>query len=75
MDESLHKLALIRDSITDEQKPYLVQRLQNYLENNQDYMVNYNKSEKANKPFTSQVAQFYVDYIINARHKRKQKMQ
>ncbi len=43
---------------------------------NMDYeFVNCDEREKANKPFTSQVAEFHIDSIINARHKRKQKMQ
>ena len=45
------------------------------LENNRDYLINYDEREKANKPFTSQVAESHIDSIINARHKRKQKMQ
>ena len=45
------------------------------LENNLDYLVNYDERQKANLVFTSQVAESHIDSIINARHKRKQKMQ
>jgi UDP-N-acetylmuramate-alanine ligase len=48
--------------------------LQDYLKNNQKYLVNYGEREKANKVFTSQVAESHIDSIINTRHKRK-KMQ
>jgi hypothetical protein len=74
-EEALRKIALIRDNITDEKKRSKLKGLQDYLENNLEYLVNYNEREKANKPFTSQVAESHIDSIINARHKRKQKMQ
>jgi hypothetical protein len=75
VDESLQKLTLIRDNITDEQKRSKFKGLQDYLAKNRDYLINYNERKKANKPFTSQVAESHIDSIINARHKRKQKMQ
>ncbi len=75
VDESLQKLTFIRDNITDEQKRSKLKGLQDYLENNRDYLVNYDEREKAKKPFTSQVAESHIDSIINTRHKRKQKMQ
>jgi len=37
--------------------------------------VNYDQRKQAGKVFTSQVAECHIDSIINARHKRKQKMQ
>jgi hypothetical protein len=75
VDESLQKLTLIRDNITDEKKHSKLKGLQDYLENNLDYLINYDEREKANKPFTSQMAESHIDSVINARHKRKQKMQ
>lgn len=74
-EETLRKIALIRDNITDLKKQAKLKGLQDYLQNNLEYLVNYNEREKANKPFTSQVAESHIDTIINARHKRKQKMQ
>jgi len=74
-EETLRKITLIRDNITDEKKLSKLKGLQDYLQNNLEYLVNYNEREKANKPFTSQVAESHIDTIINARHKRKQKMQ
>jgi len=50
VDESLQKLTFIRDNITDEQKRPKLKRLQDYLENNRDYLVNYDEREKAKKP-------------------------
>jgi hypothetical protein len=74
-EETLRKIALIRDNITDLKKRSKLKELQDYLQNNLEYLVNYNERKKANKTFTSQIAEAHIDTIINARHKRKQKMQ
>jgi hypothetical protein len=74
-NEAVQKLTLMRDNITDEKKRSKLKGLQDYLKNNQKYLVNYGEREKVNKVFTSQVAESHIDSIINARHKRKQKMQ
>lgn len=74
-EEALKKIAIIRDNITDEKKRSKLKGLHDYLKNNLDYLVNYDEREKANKAFTSQVAESHIDSMINARHKRKQKMQ
>jgi hypothetical protein len=74
-DEALQKLSLLRDHITDTKKRSKFKGLQDYLKNNQKYLVNYSEREKANKVFTSQVAESHIDSMINTRHKRKQKMQ
>jgi len=62
------------DNISDEKKRSKLKGLQDYLENNLDYLVNYSEREKT-KVFTGQLAESHIDSIINARHKRKQKMQ
>jgi hypothetical protein len=74
-EKAIRKIALIRDYITDEKKRSKLRGLQDYLQNNLDYLVNYEEREKAGKTFTSQVAESHIDTIINTRHKRKQKMQ
>jgi hypothetical protein len=71
----LKKIAILRDNISDEKKRSKLQGLQDYLNNNLDYLVNYDEREKAGKVFTSQVAESHIDSIINTRTKRKQKMQ
>ena len=45
------------------------------MDRNQAYLVNYEAREQANQTYTSQVAESHIDSLINARHKRKQKMQ
>ena len=74
-DKALQKLTLMLENITDEKKRSLLKGLQDYLQNNRKYLVNYGEREKLNQVFTSQVAESHIDSIINARHKRKQKMQ
>jgi hypothetical protein len=73
--EALRKIKLLRDNISDEKKHSKLKGLHDYLENNMDYLVNYDEREKANLVFTSQVAESHIDSLINERHKRKQKMQ
>ena len=66
---------LIRDNITDEKKRSKLKGLSDYLKNNLGHLVNYDERQKAHQVFTSQVAESHIDTLINARHKRKQKMQ
>lgn len=46
-----------------------------YINSNKEYIVNYNKKAKNEKPYTSQVAESTIEHLINDRHKRNQKMQ
>lgn len=75
VEEALRKITFIRDNLTDERKQSKLNDLHDYFQNNLDYLVNYAEREKANLVFTSQVAESHIDTLINARHKRKQKMQ
>ena len=74
-EAGLRQLALLADNLSDEKKGLKLKGLHDYLKNNQGYLVYYGEREKAGKPFTSQVAVSHIDTLINARHKRKQKMQ
>ena len=74
-EEAIAKLVLLYDNISDEEKRTKVKSLRDYLQNNLTYLVNYDEREKAGKVYTSQVAESHVDSLINARHKRKRKMQ
>lgn len=53
----------------------MIQGLYEYLKNNLAYLVNYDERDKSGKTYTSQVAESHIDTIINARHKRKRKME
>jgi hypothetical protein len=65
------KLAMLRDTITDEGHRSKLTGLYEYLHRNRMYLVHY----QANKTYTSQVAESHIDALINARHKRTRKMQ
>jgi hypothetical protein len=73
--EALRKIAFIRDNITDEKHCSQLQRLHDYLKNNLDYLVDSDQRQKAKLVFTTQGIESQSDTLINARHKRKQKMQ
>ena len=73
--EALKKLNLLIDKVTDTKKRSKLKDLHDYLENNQDYLVNYQKRQEQNQTFTSQVAETHIDAIINERHKKSKKMQ
>jgi len=75
VEEALGKLTFLRDNITDEQKVSKLNGLHNYLKNNVEYLVNYCERKEAKLVYSSQVAESHIDTLINARHKRKQKMQ
>ncbi|GAC1504080.1 MAG: hypothetical protein NVS2B14_16910 [Chamaesiphon sp.] len=72
---ALTKLKLLQDNIPDDAKQSQIQKLHNYLKNNLDYLINYQQRENSEKVYTSQTAESHIDSLINARHKRKQKMQ
>jgi len=74
-EESLAKMALLQDQITDDAKQSKITGLFNYINRNQAYIVNYHERAQANKTYTSQVAESHIDSLINARHKRTGKMQ
>jgi len=48
-----------------------LQKLYDYLKNNEAYLVNYEEREQQNKPYTSQVAETHIDSIINERYKKR----
>ena len=73
--EALLKLTFLSDNITATAKRSKSKGLHDYLQRNQAYLVNYDQRDKANKTYTSQVAESHIDSIINARHKKTGKMQ
>ena len=72
---ALTKLRLIRDNTRDDAKRSKIQGLHDYLKNNLAYLINYDQRESSGRVYTSQVAESHIDLLINARHKRKRKMQ
>jgi hypothetical protein len=74
-EAALTKLKLLQDNITDDAKQSKIKGLHDYLKNNLEYLINYDQRKSSGKVYTSQTAESQIDSLINARHKRKQKMQ
>jgi hypothetical protein len=74
-DESLAKLHRLMTNVTDAKKRAKLEGLYEYLERNKAYLVHYEEREKAQKTYTSQVAESHIESIINARHNKSGKMQ
>src|SRR4028118_470944 len=72
---ALTNLKLLQANITDNAKQSLIEGLHDYLKNNLTYLTNYEQRDNLGKAYTSQVAESHIDSLINARHKRKRKMQ
>ena len=73
--EAIEKLEILRKQITDEKQRNKLKGLQDYLQRNKQYLINYEQRKESNQTFTSQVAESHIDTVINARHKRDGKMQ
>jgi len=66
--DALTKLTKLGDNVTDEATRSKITGLYDYIHRNQAYIVNYDERKRANKTYTSQVAE-YIDSLINTRHK------
>ena len=77
--EAISKLEELKNDLTS--KDYIDSKIErvrsiiSYLSNNLDKLVNYMTRKNNNLPYTSNVAEDNVESQINARFKRKQKMQ
>jgi len=74
-DEALSKLKILMTNVADDKKRSKLEKLYDYLKNNQAYLVNYEEREQQNKTYTSQVAESHIESIINDRYKNSKKMQ
>lgn len=77
--EGIEKLKILSQSLIrkkyQEQKINKIESIISYLSNNIDKLVNYMFRKNNGVPYTSNVAEANVESQINARFKRKQKMQ
>ena len=74
--DGLKRLSEIKNTVTDNEKLLTeLEELNDYLERNQKYMVNYQERKAANLPFTSTYAESSVNAVINARQKDNKQMQ
>lgn len=74
-DGAIRKLELLMSNVTDPNKRSKLKGLYHYLKRNRGYLVNYEARDQANETYTSQVAEFHIESVINARHKKSGKMQ
>ena len=74
-NKAIERLQSIHDQLKeDKKKQEKVQVLLTYIENNADFIVNYQKRSDAGLIFTSQLAESTVESLINQRCKGKQHM-
>lgn len=73
--EGLKRLSEIMGTIVDEALTIELQDLSEYLDRNQNYMVDYQQRQTKNLPYTSTYAESSVNKLINERQKNNKKMQ
>ena len=72
---ALGRLATLIDDVTHEGLLEQLENLYQYIENNLDYLVNYQERQAEGLHFTSTLAEVTGNCLINTRQKRSQKMQ
>lgn len=74
-NKAIERLQSIRDNLkNDKKRQEKVQLLLTYIENNANFIVNYQKRKDAGLIFTSQMAESTVESLINQRCKGQQHM-
>lgn len=73
--ECLEKLAFLIDQIKDDKLKNRIIKLKNYLENNNNSLINYDERKNNQLPFTSHVAESTVENLVNSRCRQSGKMQ
>jgi hypothetical protein len=74
-DDALERLKDIISAITDEKLLSELQELNDYIQRNKKYLVNYQERSASNLPFTSTYAESSVNAVINTRQKNDKRMQ
>lgn len=69
------KLKRVMDNITDTKLKKRAQQLLQYLQNNEDILVNYEERSNKKLPFSSNVAESTVENLVNSRYRQSGKMQ
>ena len=72
---ALGRLATLMVDVTHKGLLEKLENLYQYIENNLDYLVNYQERQAEGLHFTSTLAEVTVNCLINTRQKRSQKMQ
>lgn len=74
-ENALQRLKEILSTLTDEKLLSELRELNDYIQRNKKYMVNYQQRFINDLPFTSTYAESSVNTIINTRQKNDKKMQ
>jgi hypothetical protein len=74
LEKALQKLDDLIKVVKNPSRSIKLRKLKTYIENNQDYLVNYEDRKKHNVPFTSHLAESTVESLINQRCKGQQHM-
>ena len=72
---ALERLEQLQMEMKDEKLLLSLKELYEYIDRNQNYIVNYQERQEANLPFTSTIAESSVNELINTRQKNNKKMQ
>lgn len=68
------KLTAVISKIQDNKTKQKLQKLLEYLVNNEDILVNYEEKKANNLPFTSNIAESTVENLVNSRYRQTGKM-
>jgi ssDNA-binding Zn-finger/Zn-ribbon topoisomerase 1 len=73
--ECFNKLTILINKTGDKKIKCKLQKLLEYLVNNEDILVNYGERKVSNLPFTSNIAESTVENLVNSRYRQTGKMQ
>ena len=74
VEKALQKLEALIAKVKNTARSTKLRKLKTYIENNQDYIVDYHHRQQQNLPFTSHMAESTVESLINQRCKGQQHM-
>jgi hypothetical protein len=75
IDPALEILEQLKSTLISVDHKEKVENFSNYIKDNRDHIVDYDKRDKDGLIYTSHVAESTIEHYINSRFKKKQKMQ
>ena len=75
LEYALSEIQKISTGVNDSNQFKIIDNLYQYIFDNKEYIVDYDKRKNEKLPYTSHVAESTVEHLLNDRCKRKQKMQ
>jgi len=74
-EEALSQLQLINQTLTEKKDIERIKDFHDYIFRNAAQIINYNERQHTNLPYTTHIAESTVEHLLNARLRKKQKMQ